>query len=159
MTSLHLSIASAAVAALMTLPASDAEAQARSSLPPTLFPNGSFGSGPLGSVPPSAVGRYDGRHWGGRHGRHHRGFFPGFIIVEREVPVVIEREVVVREVAPAAPPPPPPAPRKPFVVGQSYASLPGGCMKMIEGAASYYYCGGGEWYRPVGKQYRAIARP
>ena len=102
-----------------------------------------------------------GGQWGARHhrGRHHRTFFPGFILVEREVPVVIEREVVVREVAPAALPPPPPAPRKPFVVGQSYASLPGGCMKMIEGAASYYYCGGGEWYRPVGKQYRAIARP
>lgn len=89
----------------------------------------------------------------------HRGHgFGGFIVVEREVPVIVEREVIVREVA-AEPPAPPPPPREPYVVGRHYASLPGGCMKMIEGAASYYYCGGGEWYRPVGKQYRAIARP
>ncbi len=89
----------------------------------------------------------------------HRGHgFGGFIIVERQVPVIVEREVVVVREVPAAPPPPPPTPRKPYVVGASYASLPGGCMKMIEGGASYYYCGGGEWYRPVGKQYRAIAR-
>jgi hypothetical protein len=74
------------------------------------------------------------------------------------VPVIIEREVVVREVAAPAPPAPPP-PRKPFVIGRSYAALPGGCMKMIEGGASYYYCGGGEWYRLVGKQYRAVAQP
>ena len=38
-------------------------------------------------------------------------------------------------------------PRKPYVIGNSYASLPGGCMKMIEEGAHYYYCGGGEWYR------------
>jgi hypothetical protein len=44
------------------------------------------------------------------------------------------------------------------VIGASYASLPGGCMKWIEGGASYYYCGG-EWYRQLGKQYRAVARP
>jgi hypothetical protein len=45
------------------------------------------------------------------------------------------------------------------VIGASYAELPGGCMKWIEGGASYYYCGGGEWYRQLGKQYRAVARP
>ena len=91
-------------------------------------------------------------------GRGFRGHgFPGFIIVERTVPVVIEREVV-REVPAAAPAPPPP-PRKPYAVGASYASLPGGCLKMIEGGASYYYCGGGEWYRAVGKLYRAVAKP
>lgn len=111
---------------------------------------------------PGTAGQYYGGSWGGRHrhGKHHGGFLPGFILVEREVPVVVEREVVVREVVKEVAPKPPPPPRKPYVVGASYASLPpGGCMKMIEGSASYYYCGGGEWYRPVGKQYRAIARP
>jgi hypothetical protein len=44
------------------------------------------------------------------------------------------------------------------VIGASYASLPGGCMKMIEEGASYYYCGGGEWYKQTGKLYRAVAR-
>ena len=103
-----------------------------------------------------------GGSFGGRHGRGHG--FPLFVVVERPVDsardervVVVEREVI-REV-PAAPPPPPPEPRAPYVLGKSYASLPGGCMKMIEGGASYYWCSGGEWYRAVGKQYRAVARP
>ncbi len=87
---------------------------------------------------------------------------PGFIVVEREVVRVVER----------TPPPPAAVPlpiasqqggtgekRKPYVIGESYASLPGGCMKMIEGGASHYWCGGGEWYRPDGKQYRAVAKP
>lgn len=119
---------------------------------------------------PGTAGQYYGGSWGGRHrhGKHHGGFLPGFIVVERpfdyaqdrKVPVVVEREVVVREVVKEVAPKPPPPPRKPYVVGASYASLPpGGCMKMIEGSASYYYCGGGEWYRPVGKQYRAVAKP
>ena len=92
-------------------------------------------------------------HGGGKHG----GPFIPFIVVEREVPVIVEREVVVREV-PAAPPAPPPEPRKPYVVGKSYASLPASCLKLIEGGASYYYCGGGEWYRLSGKRYLAVAR-
>jgi hypothetical protein len=82
--------------------------------------------------------------------------FPGFIVVEREVVRVVEREVPV-----AAPPvvvAPPPPPRKPYVIGASYATLPGGCMKMIEEGVSYYYCSG-EWYRQMGKQYRAVAKP
>ena len=97
---------------------------------------------------------------------HGHGFKRGFpiFIVQRQ-PVIIEREVVVvREVAARPAPPPTPSPegegkRKPYVVGRSYASLPGGCMKMIEGGASYYWCSGGEWYRLVGKQYRAVAKP
>ena len=97
--------------------------------------------------------------WEGRRGGFH-GHGGGVWIVEREVPVIVEREVV-REVAA---PPPAPSPegegkRKPYVIGASYASLPGGCMKWIEGGASYFYCGGGEWYRQLGKQYRAVARP
>ena len=91
--------------------------------------------------------------WERGHG-FKRGFFPIFV-VQREVPVIVEREVV-REVAAAPPPPPPPAPRKPYVIGKSYASLPGGCMKLIEGGASYYHCGG-EWYRQTGSRYVAVA--
>lgn len=99
------------------------------------------------------------RH-GGMHGRH-RVFAPVFL-VEREAPVVIEREVV-REVPVAVePPPPPPPPREPYVIGKSYATLPpSGCMKMIEGSASYYLCSG-EWYQQVSSggavTYKAVAK-
>ena len=97
--------------------------------------------------------------------RHH-GFHGGVFIVEREVPVIVEREVV-REIKAAAPPvavAAPVSPRKPYVIGGTYASLPPqGCMKLIEDGASYYFCGGGEWYRPLGEgraaRYRAVARP
>ena len=94
--------------------------------------------------------------------------FPGVWVVERpfdyaqdrEVPVYVEREVT--------PPPPSVVPlpqelgggtkaRKPYAIGATYASLPGGCMKLIEEGDSYYYCGGGEWYRQTGKQYQAVA--
>ena len=54
-------------------------------------------------------------------------------------------------------------PRKPYVIGGTYASLPPqGCMKLIEDGASYYFCSG-EWYRQLGAgrgaKYRAVARP
>ena len=55
-----------------------------------------------------------------------------------------------------------PPPREPYVLGKSYASLPGGCMKMIEDSVSYYLCSG-EWYRQVGggrsAKYKAVAKP
>jgi hypothetical protein len=115
---------------------------------------------------PGSAGQYYGGHWGDRRrGGYKRGHFTNFIILEREPTVVVEREVVVREVPVAAPAPsaPPPAPRNPYVVGNSYASLPGGCMKMIEGGASYYWCSGGEWYRETAGgsagRYKAVARP
>ena len=86
--------------------------------------------------------------------------FPGIYVVDREVIHVVEREVV-REVQ-APPPPPPQPPRKPWVLGASYASLPGGCMKMIDDGVSYYHCSG-EWYRQVGSgsavEYKAVAAP
>jgi hypothetical protein len=83
--------------------------------------------------------------------------YPGVWVVEREVPVIVEREV------PVTPPPAPPLqeegknepPRKPYVIGNTYDSLPAGCMKMIEEGAAYYYCDG-EWYRQEGKSYRAV---
>ena len=136
MKALHLLAASAAVAGLLIMPAAEARAQEH-------FVKGGWGN------PPRP---------GGGHGHGmHRGHIPVFL-GDREV--VVEREVV-REVPPAAPPPPPeppPPPRKPYVIGASYSSLPGGCMKMIEAGGSYYYCGG-EWYRQVGGQYRAVAQP
>ena len=71
---------------------------------------------------------------------------------------VIEREVV-REVPVAVEPPqPPPEPRKPYVIGASYASLPAGCMKMIYEGESFYLCSG-EWYRQDGSQYKAVEAP
>ena len=97
--------------------------------------------------------------------RHH-GFHGGVFIVEREVPVIVEREVV-REVKMANSGTlnrdVPELARKPYVIGGTYASLPPqGCMKMIEDGASYYFCSG-EWYRQLGDgrgaRYRAIARP
>ena len=86
-----------------------------------------------------------------------RGIQVPFFYPEREV--IIEREII-REV-PAAPPPPPepaPPPKKPYVIGASYASLPGGCMKMVEAGGTYYYCGC-EWYRQVGSAYKAVREP
>lgn len=81
-------------------------------------------------------------------------------VVEREVPVVVEREVIREVPVPAEPAAPPPAPpRKPYAIGASYDSLPGGCMKMIEGGNSYYYCSGGEWYQQIGREYRAVTQP
>ena len=127
---------------------------------------GGYGTLPpnYGSLPPN-YGKLPGARppgHGGHPGRfRNRGFLNGGVwVVEREVPVYIEREVVVREV-PAEPPPPPPAPREPYVIGKSYASLPGGCMKLIEDGASYYYCSG-EWYRQMGDgrsaTYKAVAK-
>jgi hypothetical protein len=98
-------------------------------------------------------------HHGGMHGRH--GVFVPVFLVERE-PVIIEREVVREVPVVVEPPPPPPSPREPYVIGKSYATLPpSGCMKMIEGAASYYLCSG-EWYEKVSSggavTYKAVAK-
>jgi hypothetical protein len=129
-----------ALAALIAVTASGAQGQSRGLRLPV--------------APPPPLFEFHGGHHGGHHG------FPGFIVVEREVPVIVKLE---------APPPPPAVPlpeqaqggtkaRKSYVVGGTYASLPSGCMKMIEGGDSYYFCGGGEWYKLVGKEYRAVAR-
>ena len=86
--------------------------------------------------------------------------FPGVFVIEREVPVIIDRQ---------APPPPAAVPlseqaqggaqsREPWVLGKRYASLPSGCMKLIAGTgrATYYHCSG-QWDRQVGEaQYRAV---
>ncbi|MDP9422711.1 MAG: hypothetical protein M3Q19_07750 [Pseudomonadota bacterium] len=174
MRTLHFLVVGAALAGLLAIGAGEAGAQQRvvqSGGPITPLSHGGHFRGSQ-IVPISNGGHFRGGHFRrGRHGGHFGGGhfgggkfhgFPGIFVVERQVPVIIEREVVVREVAPAPPPAPSPegeGMRKPYVVGRSYASLPGGCMKMIEGGASYYWCSGGEWYRLVGKQYRAVARP
>ena len=105
---------------------------------------------------------WEGGH-GNMHGRFHGGFGGGGVwIVDREVPVYVEKEVVVREVpVPVAAPAPAP-PREAYVIGKTYASLPPqSCMKLIEEGVSYYYCSG-EWYRQVGEgrsaSYKAIPR-
>jgi hypothetical protein len=82
----------------------------------------------------------------------------GWPFYERDVVHHVYEREVIREV-PAEPAPPPPPPRKAFAIGRSYDSLPGGCMKMVEGGASYFYCGG-DWYREVGRSlYQAVASP
>jgi hypothetical protein len=143
---LHLLAIGAAMAALPILAATDADAQQRAVGGPRI----TF---------PSHANHFS---WEGHH-----GFHGGVFIVEREVPIIIEREVV-REVA-VTPPPTPPhqgeeRKRKPYVIGSTYASLPPqGCMKLIEDGASYYFCGGGDWYRLLGDgrdaKYRAVAKP
>ena len=135
----HLLAMSAAASALLIFAAAQADAQQR----------------------PATGGRINlpGRsnHFSWERGHGFRGGFGGVWVVEREVPVIVEREVVVEVPVPAEPPPAPP-PRDPYVIGKSYASLPGGCMKIVEPGASYYWCGG-EWYRQVGKEYRAVRQP
>jgi hypothetical protein len=146
MTSLHRSILGAAVGASAFLAAAGAGGQQR----------------PVSGARITYPSHANHFSWEGRHGGFH-GHGGGVWILRQaqdERVIVVEREVV-REKPAAAPatPAPPASPRKPYVIGASYASLPGGCMKWIEGGASYYYCGGGEWYRQLGKQYRAVARP
>jgi hypothetical protein len=96
----------------------------------------------------------------GMHGGFHHGFrASGFLIIpETEV---VHDVVVVHDqpIEPPAPPPPPLPPKEPWVFGRTYASLPGGCMKLVERGAAYFLCSG-EWYRQVGsRQYKAVAGP
>ena len=132
MKTVHLLVLNATLAVVLILAATAAGARDRP-------------MGPRNLVPPAPNGPFIGNG--------------GLWVVEREVPVVIEREVIREVPVPAVPPAPPPAPRKPYAIGASYDSLPGGCMKMIEGGNSYYYCSGGEWYQQTGKQYRAVKQP
>ena len=92
---------------------------------------------------------------GRMHGFHH--FSPGFLIYRDYVPVYVHDDARDDTPPPAAVPPP--APRKPYVIGRSYSSLPPqGCLKLIQDGSSYYGCSG-EWYRQVGAGYQAVAQP
>lgn len=136
------------MAALPILTAAKADAQQRSA-----------GSGLRINIPSPA------NHFSWERGHGFHGIDGGVFIVEREVPVIVEREVV-REVPAKLGTPNtdvPKLPRKPYVIGGTYASLPPqGCMKLIEDGASYYFCSGDEWYRQLGAgkaaKYRAVAR-
>lgn len=145
---LRLSLAMAAISALILLAAGKAPAQTQVSPAPRLELHG------VQVSPPAHPG-----HMGGV-GHGFRGFFPGFFYAEPEV----VHDVVYVHDAPAEPPPSagPPPPRKPFVLGRTYSSLPGGCMKMIDRGITYYQCSG-EWYRQLGGgrggPYRAVAQP
>ena len=90
-------------------------------------------------------------------GGHHHGFGGGGFLLVPETEVVHD-VVVVHDEAAEAPPPPPPEPRDPYVIGRTYPSLPGGCLKMVQGGSSYFHCSEG-WYRQVGSLYRAVATP
>lgn len=133
----HLLGLSAAMSALLILAASKTDAQGHPA-----------GQGPRNSIP-------------SHHGGNMHGLSSGIFVVEREVPVIVEKEVVREK--PAEPPVAvaPPEPRKPYVIGSTYASLPAGCMKMIDGGATYYYCDG-DWYQQVGDgrsaTYKAVQR-
>ena len=140
----HLLILSAAAAAALIFAASKADAQQ---------------AGAVGGVARNNFSNHGGGFRGGHRGGLHGGFgFGGVWVVERDYPVVVEREIIREVPVVVEAPPPPPPPRDPYVVGKSYASLPGGCMKIVEPGVSHFYCSG-EWYRQVGSQYRAVQRP
>ena len=128
-------------------------------VPPIPAPgNGSLYPG-SGSLFPSPTPQQSGRFGGGGHRGFNRGFGGGGFYYYEE-PYVVHDVVYVHDqpAAAPAPPPPPPEPREAYVLGHSYGSLPGGCLKMIEGGESYFHCSG-EWYRQVGAQYLAVAMP
>ena len=127
-------------------------------LPGPLFP--APGSGSLypgnGSLFPAPMPQQHGNFGGGRH--HGHGFGSGGFIIYEDEPEVVHDVVVVHDEAPEPPPPPPP-PRQRWVLGRSYDSLPGGCLKMLAPGGSYFDCSG-EWYRQTGNaQYKAVGSP
>jgi hypothetical protein len=155
MKALRLQAALAAISALLALAPSGASAQPVTVggilSPPIPGPgNGSLFPTP---IPPQVRGSRDGFHRGLRHD------FPGTVFITEEPDVVHDVYVVHDEPAAAPEPsPPPPAPREPYVIGRTYDALPGGCLKMITGGASYFHCTEG-WYREVGSQYQAVEMP
>jgi hypothetical protein len=44
------------------------------------------------------------------------------------------------------------------VIGRTYKSLPGACLKMVQAGGSYFHCSVG-WFRQVGALYRAVPMP
>ena len=166
---LRLSAVSAAICALLALLPAGALAQVGTigGVLPPVIPGPGNGSLYPTPIPPqsgiSGMHGVPGFHptpgvHGHGHGHFRRGLNGGFIWVEDYVPVVVEEAA---QEAPAAPPPPapPPEPRKPYVLGHVYDSLPGGCLKLLQDGASYFQCSG-RWYREVGdEQYKAVRMP
>jgi hypothetical protein len=150
------------MAALIASIPTTAQAQQTSvgAVPGPLFPQP--GSGSLypggGSLYPNSIPRPDGiRHSRDFVRRTHGGF--GTLILETE-PQVVHDVIVVHDqpAVPVSPPPAPLPPREAYVIGRSYNSLPGGCMKMVQGGVSYYHCSG-DWYREIGGRYKAVHTP
>lgn len=123
------------------------------------------GGGPRNAIPSGGgqAGDASPRDRGERGGRGDKRFRGDVFLIENEVVEVVEKEVPAAAGAPAAPAAAPAAApeekREPYKVGNSYDTLPPGCMKMIQDGASYYFCGGGEWYQRVGGQYKAVEQP
>lgn len=93
---------------------------------------------------------------GARDGRHHRS---GNVFILTDEPEVVHDVVVVHDEAAAPPPPAAPAPpHEPYVIGRTYRSLPGHCLKLVQGGGSFFHCSEG-WYRQVGSLYRAVPAP
>ena len=156
MKGLHLLGISAVMSALLIVSAAaeaDAQRQPAGSGPRNPISTGGGQSGP------SDLGKQDGR--GDRDGRGRKRVGDVWIIDEDVVEVVeVEKEAKPAAAAAAAPAAAPVAEkREPYKIGNSYSSLPSGCMKLIQDGASYYFCSGGEWYQKVDGQYLAVAQP
>lgn len=154
MKGLYLLALNAALSAMLILAASQTEAQDRpaGAGPRNPIPSGGGQTGgQMGSGGATGVGS------GGDFGRERVN---DVFLVEEQVVQVVEPKEEEKQAAPAAAPVAEPEKREPYAVGKSYSSLPPGCMKLIQDGASYYFCGGGEWYQAVGGgQYMAVAQP
>jgi hypothetical protein len=154
-----LRLSAAAMAALIAVVPAGVHAQVLpgGGLAGPLYPQPGSGSLYPTPIPPqgSVRGSRDGFHRGFRHG------FGGTVFIYAE-PEVVHDVVVVHDTPapqPAAAPEPPPPPPPRYVIGKSYDSLPGGCMKMVEGRSTYFLCSG-DWYREVGRdRYKAVTAP
>ena len=153
MKGLQLLALNAALSAMLIVAASQTEAQDRpaGAGPRNPIPSGGGQTGgQMGSGGSTGVGS------GGNFGRERVNDV--FLVEEQVVQVVQPPE----EAKPTAPPAPPavaePEKREPYKIGNSYSSLPPGCMKMIQDGSSYFLCSG-EWYQKVESQYLAVAQP
>ena len=162
MKALRLLAVSGSICALLALAPAAAQSQTATVggvLPPPIPGPGSGSLYPTPIPPqPSSPGGMRGVSGVPGFHRFHRGIGGVLIYEEPEYVPVVVQEVAHDE--PAAPPPaPPPEPRKPWVLGRTYSSLPGGCLKLLQDGASYYQCNG-RWYREVGdEQYKAVRMP
>ena len=165
MKGLQLLALNAALSAMLIVAAAaevDAQRQPAGSGPRNSIPSGGGQSGMGGATGVGGVGDHDGR--GDRDGRGHKRDGDVFLIDEDVVEVVeVEKEAKPAEAAaavPAAAPAVAEEKREPYKIGNSYDSLPPGCMKLIQDGSSYYFCGGAEWYQSVGGgQYKAVEQP
>lgn len=160
MKGLHLLALNAALSAMLIVAAAaevDAQRQPAGSGPRNPIPSGG-GQGGMGGQ--DGLGDPDGR--GDRDGRGHKRDGDVFLIDEDVVEVVeVEKEAKPDAAAAAVPAAAPAAveKREPYKIGNSYTSLPPGCMKLIQDGAFYYLCSG-DWYQQLGRdQYAAVKAP